>query len=1127
MHRILIALIFVTVSLPAWAQQDWITTFIGGGPNGIPAVQGDVNDPLAIALDSSGNYYIAACASNRVFKVNTSGTITVVAGLGPGGYAGDGVAGGAPNALLNCPNGVAVDSAGNVYISEYYNYTVRKVTTSGTISTIAGVAGYCGYNGDGSPATSFELCRPGGMVADTSGNLYIADAGNCRVRKLVLSTGTISTYAGTGSCGYNSDNITAITSEVNQPDGVTLDGAGNLYIADTNNFRIRLVTKSSGIITTVAGTGTNAYAGDTGPAVTAEISYVYEGVSVNSAGTLVTIGDDGNERIRQFTVSGNPNTGTINTIAGTGATGYSGDGGAPGSAVFHGPQGLAVSASGTVYVADRYNDRVRGFTTGAGATINTVAGNGNSTFPTLESGVPPQGVVFDYPFGILEDPSGNVFVNDTENYLVRELVASTDLVNIYAGNGTRGSSGNGGPATAAELQYNYGVARDTSGNIYIADTQNCVVREVTASTGVINIFAGKSGSCGYGGDGGPATSALLNQPWGIFMDSGNNLYIADAYNHIIRKVSGGTISTVAGTPGESGYLGDGDPATAAKLNQPWGVTKDGSGNLYIADTYNCVIREVAAATGIINTVVGIGDSCGYSGDGPAIQNRLNYPNGILADTSGDLFIADTNNQRVRLVDPSGNMTTFAGTGTNGMNCDACYATLADLYYPSGVARDAAGDILIVDQYNYRVREVSAFAALGVSSTSLNFGLVTLGGASTPQFLTINGLGPLTIGSITITGPFSESDNCGTALANGSTCTVFVLFKPTAAGNATGTLTIYDNGFFKSSTAISLAGTGSGLSVTGGPLVFGSVAVKSTSAAKTVTVTNKSSASITMHSIALNETTDFAISANTCPASGSPLASAASCTVSVVFKPQTTGAKKGALLISDSDPSSPQVVGMTGTGTSKVAFSPSSVAFAAQPIGTTSASSRIVLTNNTGATLTLGNPALSFSGPFTSTRASTCTNGLPVAAGGTCAIFVTFTPSAVGYVTGSLSVTDSDASSPQAIALSGTGTGVEFTPSSVSFGTSNVGVRVQSTVTLTNVSGAPIKFTAWTVTGTNAADFTTSLADPPCGGTLASGGVCTFTAYFTPSIVGAESATLNVYDNSPGSPQTLALSGTGQ
>ncbi len=238
-------------------------------------------------------------------------------------------------------------------------------------------------------------------------------------------------------------------------------------------------------------------------------------------------------------------------------------------------------------------------------------------------------------------------------------------------------------------------------------------------------------------------------------------------------------------------------------------------------------------------------------------------------------------------------------------------------------------------------------------------------------------------------------------------------------------------------------------------------------------------------------------------------------------------KKGALAISDSDPSSPQVVGVSGTGTSKVTFSPTSLTFAPEALGATSTQARITLTNGTGTTLTLGNPALSFTGPFASAHTTTCTNGLPIASAGTCSIFVTFTPTQVGTVTGSVNITDSDSSSPQAVALTGVGTGVEFTPSSVSFGTSSVGVRVQSTVTLTNVSGAPITLTAWVITGTNAADFTTSLADPPCSGKLASGGVCTFTAYFTPSIVGAESASLKVYDNSPGSPQTLPLSGTGQ
>jgi hypothetical protein len=316
-------------------------------------------------------------------------------------------------------------------------------------------------------------------------------------------------------------------------------------------------------------------------------------------------------------------------------------------------------------------------------------------------------------------------------------------------------------------------------------------------------------------------------------------------------------------------------------------------------------------------------------------------------------------------------------------------------------------------------------------------------------------------------------------------------------------------------------------VTGGPLAFGSQAVKTTSAAKKITVTNKGTASVTMGAITLDETADFNISANTCPASGSALAAKAKCTISVTFKPQTTGAKKGALVVNDSDPSSPQFVGLSGTGTSSVTFSPSSATFATQAIGTTSGNTKITLTNNSTATLTLGNPAISFTGPFASARSTTCTPGLPIAVGGNCAIFVTFTPTAVGDVTGALNVTDSDASSPQTVALAGVGTGVEFTPSSLNFGTVNVGTQVQSTVTITNVSGSTVRFTAWTITGANKADFYTNAGDPPCSGAILAGGTCTLTMYFKPSVAKAESASFNVYDNSPGSPQSLPLSGTGQ
>jgi hypothetical protein len=234
------------------------------------------------------------------------------------------------------------------------------------------------------------------------------------------------------------------------------------------------------------------------------------------------------------------------------------------------------------------------------------------------------------------------------------------------------------------------------------------------------------------------------------------------------------------------------------------------------------------------------------------------------------------------------------------------------------------------------------------------------------------------------------------------------------------------------------------------------------------------------------------------------------------------------VIEDSDPSSPQVVGMTGTGTSLVVLTPGSLNFAPQPVGVASGLSKITLTNSTGSLLTLSNPAVTVTAPFgLGTGATSCASG-PLAIGGTCFIYVNFTPTSVGYPTGTLSVFDSDATSPQTAALSGTGTGVEFTPSSVSL-SSTVGKQVSTSVSILNAGTSTITFTAATITGPNSADWSTNNGDPPCGGSLglASGALCSFTVYFTPSIVGSESATYLVYDNSPGSPQSLSLSGTGQ
>jgi hypothetical protein len=325
--------------------------------DGGPATSAELNGPTGVALDGAGNLYIADQSNCRVRAVSGT-TIATVAGNGTCGYAGDGDL--ATNAELNGPIGVVLDSAGNLlYIADQGNCVVREVSV-GTIATVAG-DGTCSYAGDGGPASSAELTFPQGVALDGAGNLYIADQGNCVVREVV--GGTITTVAGNGTCSYAGDGVPATSAELNGPTGVALDGAGDLYIADRSNCRVRKVV--SGTITTVAGNGTCGYAGDSGPALGAELD-VPEGVALDGAGNLY-IADRSNCRVRE--VSG----GTITTVAGNGTCGYGGDSGPATSAELNGPTGVALDGAGDLYIADTTNCRVRKV---SGGTITTVAGNG-------------------------------------------------------------------------------------------------------------------------------------------------------------------------------------------------------------------------------------------------------------------------------------------------------------------------------------------------------------------------------------------------------------------------------------------------------------------------------------------------------------------------------------------------------------------------------------------------------------------------------------------------------------------------------------------------------------------------------------------------------------------------------
>jgi len=1116
---ILLVLLLTALSLPGLAQ-DVISTKIGGGPNNMPAIDANLYTPYGVAVDSNGNFYVAVYNGERVYKVSTAGTLTVVAGSGALGYSGDGITGGAPNASLYHPYGEAVDSTGNIYIADFNNCVVRKVDTTGTITTIVGT-NVCGYSGDGTKGTAAQLDGPAGVSLDGLGNLYIADYYNCVIRKLVLSTDVISTYAGNHSCGYSGDSGNATNAELANVAGVANDTAGNVYIADTTNYVIRMVIKATAKISTIAGNHTAGYNGDGGVATSAEMNQVFN-LAVNGAGTTVTFADYYNQRVRQFTVGG-----SIATVAGNGTASFSGDGGAATSAELDYPEGVAVSSTGTVYVSDSNDYHVRKFT--VGGNISTVAGNGSATVETQLSPEAPTAAVLQYPYGIWIDGSNDIFVAESHNYEVRELVHTNNQLIDFAGDGTYGFSGNGSAAASAELTYDYGVAKDLAGNVYIADTYNQVIRVVN-SAGIISTFAGTEGRAGFTGDGGAATSAWLYYPEGVATDNKNNVYIADYDNYVVRKVTAGTISTIAGIGGRNGYSGDGGPATAAMLYQPVAMAVDPAGNVFIADYQNCRIREVNAVTGIITTVAGNG-SCGFTGDGIATENSIYYPQGVAVDANDNLFIGDDTN-RVRWISPSGVMTTIAGTGTAGYNGDGGPATSALLSEPTGVALDSTGDIVVSDYNNFRVRSISAFPALNTSAGSLAFGLTSVGSTSTPQTITISALGALTISNISVTGAYSETDDCPASLTNGSKCVMYVYFTPTASGTANGTITINSNGFFNPVNSVYLTGLGSAISVTGVPINFGNQLVKTTSAVKTVTVKNTGKTAITMSGITLNETTDYAISSNTCPASGATLAAAASCAINLTFTPTSTGVKKGAVLIADTDPSSPQLAGITGTGTSNVSLTPASITFPNTAVGLSSLpATAITLTNNSGVTLTLGATPITVTGTFVNAATTTCTADLVIANTGTCVINVQFKPTKTGFTTGSISVTDSDVTSPQSVALQGTGTGIKFTPTAISFGSVADGTQVNSTVTITNVGTTPVWFTGAEISGANSSNFSDNYNDnPPCnnGATspLPPKGTCTLTVYFTPSIVGAEKAIYKVYDNSPGGSQSLTLTGTG-
>lgn len=949
--------------------QNTVQTIAGGGPNNLPALKSSLGSPASVSLDGTGNIYLADPYHGRVLRVDPTGNVAVVAGNGARGGFFNGDGGPAISTALAFPSGAVADRLGNVFIPERSFCSIRKVSAlTGIVSTIAGTR-TCGYSGDGGPATSAMLNDPSGVAVDNSGNVFIADTLNCLIREISASTGVISTVAGippdlTGllHCGYAGDGGLSTGAKVGFANSVAVDGFGNVFIADTTNCAIRKISAANGVISTVAGTVSCGYSGDGGLATGAQLS-TPNGVAVDSSGN-VFIADTSNCVIRMVSSS----TSRISTVAGNFilGCGYSGDGALAISAQLNQPYGVAVDNSGNTFVADFNNSVIRSVSASTG-TISTFAGvtvpdpnhlNKLIGLPMYSGdGYPAPnaelGFLNNTPYGagLATDRAGNIYFADTANNAVRKISASTGIITTVAGNGLIGFSGDGGPATDSQLFYPRDVSVDASDNIFIMDSGNCVVRKISASTGIISTVAGtvpeSSGiyHCDFSGDGGPATSAqlypidLLTPAGGVTVDSSGNIFIADTGNNAIRKVSASTgiIDTVAGIPCFSVCFvggGDGGPATSANLFSPYGVAVDGVGNIFIADTSDFAVREVMALNGNIYTVAGnIPLGNGFSGDGgPAGAAQIrNVFGSLFLDAAGNLFIPDPANCVIRKVSGStGMISTAAGTPNPtgdyfcGYSGDGGPALSAIFDNPAAVGGDASGNLVVLD--NIRIRTVANLLQ-GPSSSAVPFPSPLVfpdESLQTSNTLTVmlsnRGSLPTSVSTLAISGvnasDFSETDNCaGRSLSpSGGSCAINVKFAPSVAAKESALLTITDAAGTQN---VELTGTGlvpPRFSTSVPAISFGNQlkSVKSTS--MNVTVTNNGGSNLAITSVAISgpNAGDFAISGENC--SVGPLAVNAGCGVNVTFTPRTTSLETASLQFTDNAPGSPHIIGLTGTGT---------------------------------------------------------------------------------------------------------------------------------------------------------------------------------------------------------------------
>ena len=650
----------------------YMATVAGSGQigDGGPATAAQIGAIQGVAVDRLGNVYLSDSDHHRVRRIDTKGVIATIAGTGFAGFGGDG--GPATAAQLNTPYGLAVDLAGAVYVADHGNNRVRRIGPDGVITTFAGSGGNAS-SGDGGSASAAQLLEPRNVAVDALGNVYISEFGANRVRK-VTPYGKIQTAAGTGLAGNGGDGLPAVNAQLNQPAGLAVDRTGALYIADTRNNLVRKILPG-GIMSTVLGK-TPGTTMSTPLAVTVDLN---QNLYVADASTI----------IHEYTPAG-----ASSNFAGSGDSGFYGDGGPAAQAGLIQIRDLAVDLAGSLFIADGV--RIREVSNGA---IRTIAGD--DYLHAIGDGASATAAALFNPSALWLDIGGNLLIADTGTQRVRKVDPS-GIIATLAGTGAQGSAQEGAVAATAPLFDPMSVMEDPAGNVLILESWGNIHR-VGADGRIVTVLGtSKPGAPSHAQsiDGLPPLQTSLVSPHGMCIDRAANVYVADAHR-ILKWSPGGMVITVAGN-GLPGLAGDGAQATLAQLWYPHACTVDSFGNLYIADTNNHSVRKVDAG-GTITTVAGSGQP-GYSGDeGAATSANLYQPAGVAADDNGDIFISDTGNNRIRQVTPDGVIHTIAGTGAASFGGDGGAALNARIYGPAGILLDGAGDLFFADTYNNRVR----------------------------------------------------------------------------------------------------------------------------------------------------------------------------------------------------------------------------------------------------------------------------------------------------------------------------------------------------------------------------------------------------------------------------------------